>query len=323
MGLPKNSEGQIIFRYFFKEFKIIDYKRGVWLGKVKGYCVPFAKDDEEYYYATLTKRGRKFYPYEDFCSPPFDKCDSLESVCATFYVLQELKELTLKSKIPVCYRKWINWRRELEEFEENFVKKLARSLRDTLAWMCFDELKWAPHTKVYRDDMAAIEELDLSELKAAKKLYEENFWVQGWGFRPWANITRMCFTYEHRPPRLFIDSVFGLVHNGGCAFDRKKIITARRRTLFSFLLDFRQGKSILFDRVGERDKDWPSCTWPYELDTRVYYLLLDAVKMRLVDRVYFPKQDILEDFMPAGRLKLKRIDWGKKKLDPMVYSIIK
>jgi len=272
-----------------------------------------------YGYWLLTGEGRyrlygKFYNSQNY--------DYIEAAAATFYLLQELKLLKPKKTVP-CARNFKQWHETLTAFESEFTKKLAKSLRDCMALMTMGEVRHSCHRAEYIGPWnftdydnknklflykRILPNLHWKDVEQTIPVFLDYAWEESYGGELWATIAEKTLTYSRRSPTTFCDAVFGLVHNGGIAFDKGYMISSADKSFFEEFLNLRRQHSIL-------TIDVPNYNYPYPLDSRAYWLLVDAVKMGLVDLDYWPEVDMMARFENIGTMKLMTVDWKGKDIE--------
>jgi hypothetical protein len=168
---------------------------------------------------------------------------------ATFYALEWVSTVPELWDGPCGQRRWDKFIEEKEEFEERF----ARLLFDYLAISCIGEARHAGDSKVkvvYKNtgELKVNTELFFNSvgqrirvefpsarnksfkllpvfpaktwLETCQKIFMLKFWGSSYGGIKWANIARAALRYYTLPPRLFIDHIADIQHNGGTAFNK-------------------------------------------------------------------------------------------------------
>ena len=216
-------------------------------------------------------------------------------------------------------RHYSKWHKEVLEYQEEFAVKTARSLRDALAIMCFGEARHVNgnyYSGRYRISLsysrdtvfAEAYQYDWRRVEDLISVFNSPGWYKEYGGPSWAKICQKVLTYSRLSPKLFCDSVFGAVHNGGIAFNRGYIVHSYAQTLAIRILETKRNGDIL-NPLQHISTNPNQDLLP--LTTKTFDLLEKACKMQLVDLIYGSANDIniVEGFTDAGSPAWKTIEW--------------
>jgi len=263
--------------------------------------------------------------------------DVFEHLVLSFYVLEGLvSDLAPRVKphlfpgvhgLPDCYPHNIAASRLLEtmnRYREWFHRRLARTLRDSLAGMILGEARYTNERDVSKgpyfidgydfDGLTkgqarkqVFRDLESYSLKDVSKVHapfeNQNWHGGGYGGEPWAKLVETVEKYPKTDKTIYCDTVFHAVHNGGCAFNKGLLVSASSNDNVKLILDIKFNGDVL--RAG--DLHW------FTITPKVYGFWAEACK--LYNTIGLPSLndcgEWVQEFQCGARdPKLKKIVWS-------------
>jgi len=303
------------------------------------------KDRNKYLFVREDSLANKHYVLTDIATPDqylyrgfklhvYKEYTELLYAATSFYVLEALS-LIEKPARRVDYTKFNAWQKDLLEFQEAFIAKCARSLRDCLASMALIEARHYPTkssdqtpalTAYYgqlgdckntaRYDMfKEIHRFHPEQTNQLIDYFKDLNWPPYYGGKSWAAICRKINLYGKISNKLYCDLVFNTVHNGGIAFDKEFIFHTDHIWPLKDFLNFR---ADIDDLLSFAWQDLPRAmqetVLPIRIDYDVFNLLLAACKLKVVDLFWYEDANdellsFIENYIPTGKTNFIQVDW--------------
>jgi hypothetical protein len=272
--------------------------------------------------SSIVRNWSRDYEYAMDCYEYVD----IFPVIVDFYVLEALSLLE-KPPRRVDYSKFATWRAELLEFQKNYIKHCAQSLRDCLAAMAFSEARHSFDQVSNKDKRFMImfghhgdcclkkkqviykfiHEFHPQQVAMISDVFRDSNWMRCFGGEKWVDICRKVNLYGKTTDKLFCDSVFNSVHNDGIAFSKEFIFNHNilYRSLITDFLNHRATVNNILNHSFYR---------PVPLSFDVFNLFLTACRLKLVSTFWYedPSENFpafIEHYIPVGNIKFKKIEW--------------
>ena len=242
---------------------------------------------------------------------------NLSQAFAQFYYIEEILAINkLPLYHPIYERQFGDFKNRVQKDHEIFCQKLADCILDYLTLACFGEVRygWEEASRYIDGILSGRGDAHRQAIKYSPQillpilddLFNNQVWVEGYGGPSWGNIAKVALSYYNLPPRLFIDSVCNLVHNGGACYDKYILVTIDKTKQQQFL-EFRRMNSLLsnYYNFGRID--------PWLLSTLIEARRYGIIKSDLISEI---KRNIQVDSIKFP----PRVVWGNSDFDMPIYD---